>query len=112
MALTVRGRRTAFDNIAVASATGRENTIAGETASVQEVYGGGYMVSTSNNERDITNIQSGGVSVSNTAPGPENNGDGTRAVALVGGTATDMDTTDPTNENTGSSNTAGFVTNP
>lgn len=101
MSVTRRGRRTAYDNIAAGSATGRELTIAGDTVSLQEVYGGGYVVSTSNNEHDITNISADGVSTSNAAPGPENMGDGTRAVALVGGTATDMDTTDPTDENVG-----------
>ena len=72
MALTVRGRRTAYDNIAAASATGRELTILGNTVSRAEVYGGGHMVSTSNNEQDITNIAANGVSTSNTPPGPEN----------------------------------------
>jgi hypothetical protein len=72
MAVTVRARRTAYDNIAAGSATGRELTIAGDTASNQEVYGGGYVNSTSNNERHITNLDAAGTSVSNTAPGPEN----------------------------------------
>lgn len=64
MALTVRGRRTAYDNIANGSAAGRELTIAGDTVSKQEMYGGGYMVSTSNNEHQITNIANDGVSTS------------------------------------------------
>ena len=74
MTLTVRGRRTAYDNIAVASATGRELTIRGDTVSVQEVYGGGYMVSTSNNEHQITNIViDAGTSTSDAEfQGPEN----------------------------------------
>lgn len=85
MAVTVRGRRTAYDNIASGAATGRELTIAGSTASDQEVYGGGHVNSTSNNERDITNIDAAGTSVSNTAPGPDN---------MTGGV-------DPTDENVG-----------
>lgn len=64
MTVTIRGRRTAYDNIANGSATGRELTIAGDTVSKQEMYGGGYMVSTSNNEHQITNIANDGVSTS------------------------------------------------
>lgn len=74
MSVTLRGRRTAYDNIAAGSATGRELTIAGDTVSKQEVYGGGYMTSTSNNEHDITNIAGpDGVSTSDSDfQGPEN----------------------------------------
>lgn len=74
MAVTVRGRRTAYDNIAQGSATGRELTIAGDTVSKQEVYGGGYVVSTSNNEHAITNIVAdAGTSTSDSIfQGPEN----------------------------------------
>lgn len=74
MTVTVRGRRTAYDNIASGQATGRELTIAGDTVSKQEVYGGGYQTSTSNNEHDITNIVvDGGVSTSDSVfQGPEN----------------------------------------
>ena len=95
MTVTSRGRRTRYDNIAAGSATGRERTYAGleaNAASVQEVYGGGYTVSTSNNERDITNIQAGAV-VSDVPPGPEN-----MTVAV-----------DPTDERVASSNVAGYV---
>lgn len=96
MALTVRGKRTAYDNIAAGSATGRELTIAGNTVSKQERYGGGYNVSTSNYEHAITKIVADTVSASDAAvQGPEN------MTAAV----------DPTDENTGSSNTAGAVTN-
>ena len=78
MALTLRGRRTRYDNIAVGSAAGRELTIAGDTVSKQEVYGGGYMVSTSNYEHAITNIRNEGQSGDATSTsdagfqGPEN----------------------------------------
>lgn len=73
MALTVRGRRTAYDNIAAGSATGRELTILGDTVSKQEIYGGGTACSTSNAEKDITNIAADGVSTSDTDfQGPEN----------------------------------------
>ena len=99
MAYTERGRRTRYDNIAAGSAiTTKENTIAGNTVSVVEVYGGGHMTSTSNEERDITNIVvDSGTSTSDAGfQGPDN---------MTGGV-------DPTNENAGSSNTPGAATNP
>jgi hypothetical protein len=40
MAFTLRGRRTAFDNIAVGSATGRERTISGGGGETVTQYGG------------------------------------------------------------------------
>ena len=40
MAVTQRGRRTAYDNIASGSATGKERTVNGD-AGVTELYGGG-----------------------------------------------------------------------
>jgi hypothetical protein len=96
MSTTIRSRRAAYDNIASGQATGRELTILGDTASNQEVYGGGYVNSTSNNERHITKIVADTVSTSDAgAQGPEN------MTAAV----------DPTDERTGSSNGAGFVTN-
>jgi hypothetical protein len=96
MSTTIRGRRAAYDNIASGQATGRELTILGDTASNQEVYGGGYVNSTSNNERHITKIVADTVSTSDAgAQGPEN---------MTGAV-------DPTDERTGSSNGAGFVTN-
>ena len=75
MAYTERGRRTRYDNIAAGSAlTSKENTINGNTVSVVEVYGGGTMTSTSNEERDITNINvDPGTSTSDSIfQGPEN----------------------------------------
>ena len=58
MSRTQRGRRVAYDNIAQGQAiSSNENTIAGETASVFEVYGGGTRTSTSNAEQNITNIR-------------------------------------------------------
>jgi hypothetical protein len=76
MAYTERGRRTRYDNIAAGSAlSSKENTILGNTVSVVEVYGGGTRTSTSNEERDITNISVGTVSTSDAAfQGPENGG--------------------------------------
>jgi hypothetical protein len=76
MAYTERGRRTRYDNIAAGSAvSSKENTINGNTVSVVEVYGGGTMTSTSNEERDITNISVGTVSTSDAAfQGPDNAG--------------------------------------
>ena len=47
MAVTDRGRRIRYDNIAIGSATGPERTIAGETVSPTEQYGGGHGTSTS-----------------------------------------------------------------
>lgn len=75
MSYTERGRRTRYDNIAAGAAiTSKENTIAGETASVFEVYGGGTRTSTSNAEMNITNIAGpDGVSTSDSDfQGPEN----------------------------------------
>lgn len=75
MAYTERGRRTRYDNIAAGSAiTSKENTILGNTVSVVEVYGGGHRTSTSNEERDITNIVvDSGTSTSDAGfQGPEN----------------------------------------
>jgi len=73
MALTVRGRRTAYDNIAAGEAAGREMTINGNTVSRQEVYGGGHVVSTSDGEQDITKIVADTVSASDAgAQGIEN----------------------------------------
>jgi hypothetical protein len=98
MSVTLRGRRTAFDNIAAGSAiTTRESTILSESTSVVEVYGGGTLTSTSTGEMNITNIAvDAGVSTSDAEfQGPEN------MTAAV----------DPIDENTGSSNVAGFVTN-
>ncbi len=39
MAVTLRGRRNKYDNIAVGSATGTERTIAGASAPAQKVGG-------------------------------------------------------------------------
>jgi hypothetical protein len=76
MAYSERGRRTRYDNIAQGAAlSSKENTILGNTVSVVEVYGGGTRTSTSNEERDITNISVGTVSTSDAAfQGPENGG--------------------------------------
>ena len=92
MSLTQRGRRTRYDNIARGSATGRELLIAGDTVTKAEVYGGGYVVSTSNTEQDITNIQAGALTTDD-QNGPEN-----MTVAV-----------DPTDERVASSNVAGYV---
>ena len=74
MSVTLRGRRAAYDNIAVGSATGRELTISGDTTSHNEVYGGGHVNSTSTAEKDITNIAiDAGTSTSDAGfQGPEN----------------------------------------
>jgi hypothetical protein len=88
MSFTSRGRRCAYDNIAAGSATGPERTIAGETVSPQEMFGGGYQTSTSTGDVWHTNIQTG-ASVTD-GNGPENMGDGTAT-----------GTTDPTDERLG-----------
>jgi hypothetical protein len=75
MSVTLRGRRTAYDNIAAGEAIStRENTILGESTSVVEVYGGGTLTSTSTGEMNITNIAvDAGVSTSDAEfQGPEN----------------------------------------
>lgn len=102
MAVTERGRRTRYDNIAAGSAiTTKENTILGNTVSVVEVYGGGTMTSTSNAEANITNIRDEGGSGDATSTsdagfqGPEN---------MTAGV-------DPTDERTASSNVVGVTTN-
>ena len=63
MAITSRGRRLRYDNIAVGEATGRERTIAGDTVTPIELHGGGYATSTSTGDVWHTNV-AGGVSVS------------------------------------------------
>ena len=98
MAVTQRARRLRYDNIAAGSATGNERTVRGDTVTVNELYGGGTCTSTSTGDTNRSNIAVG-ASVSDGAD-PDNMGNG------AGGT------TDPTDENTGSSNTAGFATNP
>lgn len=40
MAFNLRGRKVAYDNIAVAQATGRERTILGQTPSTEAIGGG------------------------------------------------------------------------
>lgn len=65
MAITKRGRRERYDNIAIGSATGPERTISGETVSPVEIHGGGFMTSTSNAEVWHTNVAVGS-SVSDT----------------------------------------------
>ena len=75
MSYDERGRRTRYDNIAAGEAlTTKENLIYGDTVSRHEVYGGGVMTSTSNDERDITNIAvDAGTSTSDAGfQGPEN----------------------------------------
>lgn len=103
-AFTLRGRRVAYDNIAVASATGRERT-AGATPST-EIYGGGDgpLSAVGQNHSNIAK----GDDLTSTQLEQQGNGS---AAAIIGG-STDQNTTDPTNENPGSSNTLGFVTNP
>ena len=70
---TIRGRRAAYDNIAAGEAAGKEMTILGNTVSKHEVYGGGFVVSTSDGDHAITKIVADTVSTSDAAfQGPEN----------------------------------------
>ena len=59
MAVTSRGRRTRYDNIASGSATGPERTIAGDSVSPVEVHGGGMRTSTSNGDEWHSNVAAG-----------------------------------------------------
>jgi hypothetical protein len=57
MTVTHRSRRTAYDNIAAGSATGKERTVRGD-AGVTELYGGGYGTG-STDSIGKTNIKAG-----------------------------------------------------
>ena len=103
MAVTHRDRRTAYDNIAAGSATGKERTVLGD-GGVTELYGGGYGTGSTDS------VGRNNITVGSTDLTPDQIGNGS-AAAIVGG-STDQNTTDPTDERTGSSNVAGFVTNP
>jgi hypothetical protein len=102
MATRLRGRRAAFDNIAAGATAGAERTIAGDTVSKVEMYGGGFRTSTSTGEAWYSNLEVG-TSVSNVAA------DGT----VAGGAVPEQHIAAVTNteERTGSSNMPGFVTN-
>ena len=77
MAVTKRGRRTAYDNIAAGSAAGLERTNA-ETVTVNERHGGGTYTSTSTGDalEGHTNVAAG-TSVSDDNLGPDNMTQGT-----------------------------------
>lgn len=98
MSVILRGRRARYDNIAKGSATGRERLISGDTVSRLEMYGGGYQTSTSTGDTERSNVAKGSSVTDQVSPDtvPEN--------MTVGVAYTD--------ENPGSSNTQGFVTNP
>lgn len=59
MASRIRGRRTAYDNIASGSAAGAERPIAGDSVSKVEIYGGGFRTSTSTGDEWHTNVEKG-----------------------------------------------------
>ncbi len=59
MAVTLRARRTRYDNIAAGSATGNEFLVAGETVSRKELHGGGYCTSTSAGDAWHSNVEVG-----------------------------------------------------
>ena len=58
MAVTLRERTVAYDNIAVGEATGTERTIAGD-APPTEAYGGTDNLAVGETSRDPDNIQAG-----------------------------------------------------
>ena len=72
MAVTLRLRRTAYDNIAAGAATGVERTFT-DTVSRFERYGGGYYTSTSNGDAlaGHTNVNNGAI-VTDDDFGPDN----------------------------------------
>mgnify|MGYP001574535884 CR=1 FL=1 len=96
MAVTKRGKRTAYDNIATGSATGAEFLVGG-TVSVFERHAGGLYTSTSNDELVGHSNIAAGTSTSDDNLGPEQI---VQAGAAVG------------DETAGTSNTPGAVTNP
>lgn len=61
MSVNSRGRRIRFDNIAVGSSgvAGNERTIAGDSVSSLEMYGGGRCTSTSTGDQWHTNVKVG-----------------------------------------------------
>lgn len=73
MAVTKRGRRTAYDNIAQGSAAGAERTYTDSVSRV-EIYGGGYQTSTSTGDEWHTNVNAGASVSDLVSPGtvPEN----------------------------------------
>ena len=70
MSTVIRGRRVRYDNIAVGSAlTTPERTIAGQSVTVVEMYGGGYMTSTSTGDVWHSNISKGSSVTDQVSPG-------------------------------------------
>ena len=88
MAVTLRARRTRYDNIAAGSATGNEFLVAGETVSRIEMHGGGVRTSTSNAEAWQTNVQAG-VSTSEQGQGAAVGGEMPENIVVVATTGTD-----------------------
>lgn len=103
MAIVKRGRRHHYDNIAAGTAMGRERPISGDTVSKVEMHGGGYRTSTSTGDEWHTNVAAGSSVTDQAADGTEEGG------ALPENTV--VAATTNTEERTGSSNVAGFVTN-
>lgn len=65
-----RGRRVRYDNIAVGSAiTTPERVIASQTVTVVEIYGGGFMTSTSTGDVWHTNVKVGSSVTDQVSPG-------------------------------------------
>lgn len=69
MSTTLRGRRVRFDNIANNSAlTTPEKVISGQSVTVVEIYGGGFMTSTSTAEVAHSNVAAGSSVTDQQAP--------------------------------------------
>lgn len=103
MAIVRRGRRDRFDNIARGDAAGRERTISGDSVSKVEMYGGGFRTSTSTGDEWHTNVAVGSSVTDQAADGTGEGGAIAENLVVVATTNTE--------ERTGSSNVAGFVTN-
>lgn len=76
MSFNLRGRKVAYDNIAVGSATGRERTISGATPSTECMLGG---------------------TGSSTDPGGATSGAGAKDVTNINKTTDGFNTSDPLN---------------
>ena len=87
MAVTQRGRRTRYDNIAAGSATGPERTFT-DTVTKVEIHGGGYRTSRSNAEEHHSNVAAG-VSVSEQGQGAVVGGELPEQVVQAGVTNTE-----------------------
>ena len=95
MSVRLRGRKVGYDNIASGSAYGGsggslgERTVAGETVSMVEMYGGGYRTSTSTGDVWHSNVQAGSSVTDQTADGTVAGGPVIENIIAQGTTMTD-----------------------